>query len=33
MAYREEQMKKLSENKNLGLGDVTTVNLTMLEVR
>ncbi|XP_066970090.1 aminoacylase-1-like isoform X1 [Macrobrachium rosenbergii] len=31
MAYREEQKKLLSANKSLRLGDVTTVNLTMLQ--
>ncbi|XP_064120356.1 aminoacylase-1-like [Macrobrachium nipponense] len=31
MAYREEQKKLLNANKNLSLGDVTTVNLTMLQ--
>ncbi|XP_069938054.1 aminoacylase-1-like, partial [Cherax quadricarinatus] len=32
LSYRDEQEGLLKENKNLRLGDVNTVNLTMLEV-
>ncbi|CAE1320151.1 ACY1 [Acanthosepion pharaonis] len=32
LAYRDEQEKRLKANKGLTLGDVTSVNLTMVEV-
>lgn len=32
LSYRDEQEQKLKDNPNLTLGDVTTINLTMLEV-
>lgn len=31
--YRESEKKKLEQNENCFLGDVSTVNLTKLEVR
>ena len=33
MTFREKEKKRLEENKDLRLGDVSTVNLTMLKVR
>lgn len=31
--FREQEQKKLKENSSLTIGDVTTVNLTRLQVR
>lgn len=33
LKYRDEQELKLKENEDIRLGDVTSVNLTILEVR
>lgn len=33
LALREEEKAKLKANKNLTIGDVTTINVTMLKVR
>jgi hypothetical protein len=32
LALREEEKNKLKANKNLTIGDVTTINITMLSV-